>query len=117
MPRDNELDTQETKPAFWTVAIFMVDRAYGGPEEGGWWYDHGRPIEHIPDGINPHDLMTVFTDEDEATSYRETLQASLDAHINKGRRAISSVLSEGEYRAVVCPGWPAPFPATRPVYE
>ena len=27
----------------YTVAIFFVDRAYGGPEEGGWWYDFGEP--------------------------------------------------------------------------
>ena len=27
----------------YTVAIFFVDRAYGGPEEGGWWFDTGEP--------------------------------------------------------------------------
>ena len=23
------------------VNIYLVNRSYGGPEEGGWWYDHG----------------------------------------------------------------------------
>ncbi len=29
------------------VALYEVDRAYGGPEEGGWFYDTGaltRPL-------------------------------------------------------------------------
>ena len=28
--------------AYWT------DRLYGGPEEGGWWYDTGEPIMSLP---------------------------------------------------------------------
>jgi hypothetical protein len=23
------------------INVYEVDRAYGGPEEGGWWYDTG----------------------------------------------------------------------------
>jgi hypothetical protein len=26
----------------WTVCIYQVDRHFGGPEEGGWWYDSGN---------------------------------------------------------------------------
>ena len=26
------------------VNVYEVDRAYGGPEEGGWWYDSGECI-------------------------------------------------------------------------
>jgi hypothetical protein len=29
------------KPAYLTVAVYLMDRAYGGPEEGGWYYDVG----------------------------------------------------------------------------
>jgi len=25
------------------VNAYRVSRAYGGPEEGGWWYDVGEP--------------------------------------------------------------------------
>ena len=28
------------------VATYAIDRAYGGPEEGGWWYDTGT-LERI----------------------------------------------------------------------
>lgn len=27
---------------------YEVCRAYGGPEEGGWWYDAGEPLASIP---------------------------------------------------------------------
>jgi hypothetical protein len=27
---------------------YLVSRVYGGPEEGGWWYDAGEPIACIP---------------------------------------------------------------------
>jgi len=26
------------------VAVFEVDRAFGGREEGGWWYDRGEKV-------------------------------------------------------------------------
>lgn len=32
------------KPVLRFAAAYYVDRAYGGPEEGGWWYDVG---EHL----------------------------------------------------------------------
>ena len=24
------------------IALYEIDRAYGGPEEGAWWYDTGE---------------------------------------------------------------------------
>jgi hypothetical protein len=27
------------------VNAYAVERCYGGPEEGGWWFDAGQPIE------------------------------------------------------------------------
>lgn len=38
-------------PCHWSnyyVNIYLADREYGGPEEGGWWYDIGEPIGSIP---------------------------------------------------------------------
>lgn len=119
----DEFEETTAKPAFYTVAIFIVNLAYGGPEEGGWWYKRGHPVEEIPEGINPHDLVTVFAGEsnldapDEAHKWAEALQLQLDAGPNKGRREISSVLSTGRYCAVVCEGWPRAYPETRPHYE
>lgn len=30
------------------VNAYLVDRAYGGPEEGGWYYDIGEFIKGVP---------------------------------------------------------------------
>lgn len=125
-------EAEASKAPFWTVAIYLCDRAYGGPEEGGWWYDCGERVDHVLEGINPNSLLTVFTGEgtvykdtdeqsageQEAHAYAALLQAQLDATVNKGRRPISSVLSEGQYFARAYPGHPPThFPATRPHYE
>ena len=29
------------------VTAYAVTREYGGPEEGGWWYDHLEPIQTV----------------------------------------------------------------------
>ena len=30
------------------INAYIVSRCYGGPEEGGWWFDSGEPIASIP---------------------------------------------------------------------
>ena len=32
------------KKRYWAV-VYEVDRIYGGPEEGGWWYDAGTLVK------------------------------------------------------------------------
>ena len=31
----------------WHVTVYKIDRAYGGPEEGGWWYDYGTVLVDV----------------------------------------------------------------------
>ena len=33
------------------VNLYLVDRAYGGSEEGGWYFDCGEPVQHPPEHI------------------------------------------------------------------
>lgn len=30
------------------VNCYKVSLCYGGPEEGGWWYDAGEPLASVP---------------------------------------------------------------------
>lgn len=41
VPKDDQVVDPNVKVEQWTayVALYRVTRAYGGPEEGGWWYD------------------------------------------------------------------------------
>ena len=72
------------------VAVYLCDRAYGGPEEGGWWYDTGEMVR----------IIRAFKDEERAAAHATRMNGLLNATINKGRREISSVLSDGRYYAV-----------------
>lgn len=112
---DADLIHDEPEPAFYTVAIFLVDRAYGGPEEGGWYYDCGEPtmdVELADDMHFPH----IFKSRAEASEHAKKVNELLEPE-NKDRPSIDSVLSRGRYFAKVCDGYPKPYPETRPRYE
>jgi hypothetical protein len=112
-------ETQNT--LVWSVAIYLVDRKYGGPEEGGWWYDAGKRVDSDLEGVpgKSIDRLTGSYPESDVALYRmNELQKLLDNTINVGRRDIGSVLSTGQYRAQIFEGLaPERFPTTRPHYE
>jgi hypothetical protein len=115
------VEEEEPKPDYYSVAIHFVDRCYGGPEEGGWWYNAGHPITEVLkgyDNMTPEDsLPKCFLTEDEAQTYCDLLNNKLAAGPNKGRRSIYSMASEGRYQAMVQAGWPHAWPNPAPHYE
>lgn len=86
------------------VNVYLVDQAYGGPEEGGWWYLCGEPVESI-----------VADSEGHAKELAISLEAG--RYNNAGRRPIHSVLSEGEYDVRIEQHFARPFPERKPHYE
>ena len=87
------------------VNVYMVDQAFGGREEGGWWYMVGHPVEsHRYDSMN---------DAQEALAKLETNYGEM----NKGRRPISSVLSTGQYQVMLETHFAESWPKCRPHYE
>lgn len=101
--------------AFITAAIYLGNLAYGGGEEGGWWYDEGDPSDEPR-----HALLTrvfLIGDEETAYAYCRDVLAPVVAAANVGRRERSSVISNGTYEARVTEGYPRPFPTRRPRYE
>lgn len=103
--------------AILSVAVYLVDRAYGGPEEGGWYYDCGQLVSDDAELACKTRVFNAQTEQDEAYAYARELNAALDADINQGRPEISSVLSEGLFRACVRDGHPSHWPERRPRYE
>lgn len=53
------------------VGMAIVESRYGGPEEGGWDYEVGRPVM-------PH-LTKMFTSSDKAYVYARKLNDRLEA--------------------------------------
>jgi hypothetical protein len=93
------------------VAVYEIDLAYGGREEGGWWYQRGSLVR----------ISRTFRSQERAYEYCRRLNARLRSRVfgpNRGKREISSVLSDGEYQAEVhtdCA--PKSYPERRPHYE
>jgi len=116
---DNEHDDAETNGAglYW-VGLFLVDLAYGGPEEGGWWYQAGTlvadPKMYEELGGGP----AGFVGHAEAAAYRQRLDASV-AILNADRPAIEASNSIGVYEVRLARGQvlPTHFPEHRPHYE
>jgi hypothetical protein len=94
----------------YSVNLYLVDRAFGGREEGGWWYDCGHPVLHP--------LNRVFETYEEARRYQYECLVIQD-QLNEGLPSIDSVLSQGQYIVYVGEEneLPAPFPAVKPHYE
>jgi hypothetical protein len=108
--------TNPEEPQLWWVGIYKQDRAFGGPEEGGWWYDCG---EHCDQEVYfAVDMLPgVFRTETEAVEYAAKVQEAVKP-LNVGRRSISSVLSEGQYGVMVFEDkLPDYYPEKRPHYE
>lgn len=54
------------RPArWWSVALYTSSQAYGGPEEGGWWYSRGSLIEPWK--------IKFFDNYQDAEKYRDEL--------------------------------------------
>ena len=104
-------ESRPKDPRLYSVSIYFVTLEYGGPEEGGWWYDAGEPSSEYAQ------FTRVFRREAPARDYRARLERVLIRRLNKGRRDYRSVLGAGEYRACLDDGLPRAFPAERPHYE
>jgi len=93
----------------YVVAVYDVALAYGGPEEGGWWYDVGTLVK----------VCRTFRSETAAIAYRDRLDRKMPGFNRRmGRRPKHSVLSSGEFEACIYQDYaPKHFPDQRPHYE
>lgn len=110
----DDWELQDVTPVLY-ANIYLHDRAYGGPEEGGWWYDTYSPIDGASDWDSPPPQHGHFPTEDEAAKAMGAITRWCNAE-NFLRRDPSSVASEGHY-VVILESWPAEFfPKRRPHY-
>lgn len=96
----------------YSVAVYELDQAYGGPEEGGWWFTTGERVENSK--------VRVVGDREEARRIARRINRALHhKRITHPRRGLSSVAyAGGHYEARVFEGSPpANFPEHRPHYE
>lgn len=102
----------------WTVCIVMHDRVYGGPEEGGWYYDTYDPFHHDVLELMKENELGIFTySKFQMQKARDHMWEIVDRINKKERRDVNSVLSNGEYSVEVYEGYPKFIPEERPRYE
>ncbi len=90
-------------PTLVYVNAYRITRHYGGPEEGGWWFDCGEPLGSLP-----------CTSQREAKSKVDEMRAKF-AHLAEGD--INSVLEGAEVHVYIEEKFARVFPETRPHYE
>lgn len=98
---DNDM-AKVTYPCW--VNVCCYDRAFGGPEEGGWWYDtHDRiTSEHVA-GVEALNRIITYL---------------RGRYSNKGLPPVSSVLSKGRFEIHVTKNPMADhLPKIKPHYE
>ena len=95
-------EMREQSAEYW-VEVYEDDRAFGGHEEGGWWYDVSDRIISVP-------VSTL--------SLARELLADLKSRYTNERYDIDSILCAGIYRHVISPEQgPEHEPEKRPFYE
>lgn len=106
-------------PPFHFVCVVLRDRAYGGPEEGGWWYDTYNPDDHEAKWLT-HEAGGPWLTTNKADALRMHHRLNIilrEARVNDERPYVNSVLSRGVYEAHLFDGYPHYIPREVPRYE
>jgi len=98
---------------FTYINVYLADRAYGGSEEGGWWYDYGIPVESRRVKLPPIGYENPYSEYQEELEFIESRYYRL----NQGRPEIHSVTSEGRYVVVEEDEFARAYPYKCPHYE
>lgn len=107
----------EVEDIVWWVHKMEISQAYGGPEEGGWWYDQKTPLEIDDDYRGP---LGPFNSEDDASAVCLAMNESEYARRRELSVGYTSVLSRMEtfYSWTISDSKVSvPSPTHRPHYE
>lgn len=94
-------------PCYVSVALYAVERVYGGPEEGGWYYDAGDVVRGTAREFEAADAP-------QADLYRELLWTRANAEMTAARKDGYSVRFNVRVEAEA-PAAPS-YPTRRPHY-
>lgn len=110
---------------------YEVHQAYGGPEEGGWWFDCGTPVQSIL--LSPEPLEEWL--EQHSDEYLSDLRQRTTAAFSCGKEPTPrdtgyggytflpgsddpvSYLTDNNYITAFEEDFAKPYPETRPYYS
>ena len=101
MSASNERDPEVVRadadePGLFWVAAYLENRIFGGPEEGGWYFDRGTLVTDPEVYGTLQAFPAGFPTREAAAAHAERMRGGL-AVLNAGRRPTWSVLSTGIY--------------------
>ena len=104
------------------VAIYFVQKVFGGGEEGGWFFEAGELASKVHTYISDeeYDPDNDQWGDEKLYTLRKRLQRWLDYHCEENKCELSSVLSEGKYVAQIYRGEEYPpehYPESKPTYS
>lgn len=105
-------------PTLFWVAVYLVELAWGGAEEGGWWFEEAALVT-APDIYAALDVLPACClTEAEAEAVAARMRAGLPA-LNDGRPPLSAMASQGLYdvRVAQAGTLPSCLPVCPPRYE
>lgn len=91
------------------VNAYSVVRNFGGPEEGGWWYDSGEPLASLP--------FADGSTQEPAIEGGKAYLSALFAPEFEGNRTRYSVIGDANLEIYVEDHPAVAFPAETPHYE
>jgi len=98
----------EGRHAGWFLSFATIDLSYGGPEEGGWYFQTTTLVR----------ISKIYRSEDAAWTAARRASDLIECLINKDKRPLSSVAYSGDrIIAQVTLGVPPAYtPQNRPTY-
>ena len=99
------------------VNIYLEDRAYGGPEEGGWWYNYVTPDEKMCEEMWKGRDETTLAFVNRVNEKHGEMVAWCDEQNKQRRSDIGSVISEGRYVSMIESQEAVSQPEETPHYE
>lgn len=116
------------------VNIYAVSRCYGGPEEGGWWFEAGEPVGSVPIEMTETEqraLHTLITQREGEDIDPELYAKHIDSYLTEKARSVReayqdryprqssySVLGgDDDFRVCIEEHYAQPYPEVRPHYE
>ena len=105
------------------VTVYEIGRAYGGPEEGGWWYEYGQPHTEWVNVVFREGRYgrEVVSNDEQVVSFkvphriRHKIQNKLQQRFPRTGRS-NSVLGGEDFAVHIEDRPPAAYPDRRPYY-
>ena len=108
---------------------YRIWQSFGGPEEGGWWYESGTPVQSLY--LNQQTAEDYIQDkewEDLKELYEKTtetyIQNSEDIYANEngyhfapGSDEPSIYIKANEYSTIIEDHYAEDYPSVKPHYE